>query len=115
MHEALEDAGNSNMVFQAELEEAAKALKAVEDKAARLEAERKEYDRLITQTDAHAFRKLLPFPFSDFCLQAFFFRLHFLSVVFPSGCIFFRLPFLSLFLSLRRPLPGLPGVRHKEG
>nr|XP_051202162.1 uncharacterized protein LOC127315742 [Lolium perenne] len=39
----------------AELEEAAKALKAVEDKAARLEAERKEYDRLITQTDAHAF------------------------------------------------------------
>ncbi|KAK1677437.1 hypothetical protein QYE76_038285 [Lolium multiflorum] len=56
MHEALEDAGNSNMVLQAELEEAAKALKGVEDKAARLEAERKEYDRLITQTDAHAFR-----------------------------------------------------------
>ncbi|KAK1611637.1 hypothetical protein QYE76_035310 [Lolium multiflorum] len=56
MHEALEDAGNSNMVLQAELEEAAKALKTVEDKAARLEAERKEYDRLITQTDAHAFR-----------------------------------------------------------
>jgi hypothetical protein len=48
MHEALEDAGNSNMVLQAELEEAAKALKGVEDKAARLEAERKEYDRLIT-------------------------------------------------------------------
>nr|XP_051196678.1 uncharacterized protein LOC127310013 [Lolium perenne] len=56
MHEALEDAGNSNMVLQAELEEAAKALKTIEDKAARLEAEQKEYDRLITQTDAHAFR-----------------------------------------------------------
>jgi hypothetical protein len=56
------------MVLQAGLEESAKALKGAEDKAARLEAERKEYDRLITQTDAHAFRKFLLFPFSDFCL-----------------------------------------------
>ncbi|KAK1603681.1 hypothetical protein QYE76_027354 [Lolium multiflorum] len=55
LHEAPEDTGNAHVVLQAELEEAAKARKAVEDKAARLEAERKEYDRLITQTDAHAF------------------------------------------------------------
>jgi hypothetical protein len=68
MHEALEDAGNSNMVLQAELEELAKVRKAAEEKAARLEAEQKEYDRLVVQTDAHAYRKFLPFPFSDFCL-----------------------------------------------
>jgi hypothetical protein len=63
MHEALEDAGNSNVVLQAELEELAKARKAAEDKAARLEAERKQHDLLVTQTDALAFRKLLPFSF----------------------------------------------------
>jgi DNA repair exonuclease SbcCD ATPase subunit len=63
LHEALEDAGNSNAVLQAELEELAKARKAAEDKAARLEAERKQHDLLVTQTDALAFRKLLPFSF----------------------------------------------------
>ncbi|KAK1660775.1 hypothetical protein QYE76_048934 [Lolium multiflorum] len=56
LHEALEDAGNANVVLQAELEEAAKARKAAEDKAARLEAEQKEYDLLVTQTDALALR-----------------------------------------------------------
>ncbi|KAK1669962.1 hypothetical protein QYE76_058121 [Lolium multiflorum] len=56
LDEALEDASNSNVVLQAELEEAAKARKAAEDKAARLEAEQKEYDLLVTQTDALAFR-----------------------------------------------------------
>ena len=66
LHEALEDAGNAHVVLQAELEEAAKARKAAEDKVTWLEAERKEYDRLITQTDAHAFRKFLSF--SGFCL-----------------------------------------------
>ena len=68
MHEALEDAGNSNMVLQTELEELGKARKAAVEKAARLEAEQKEYDRLVMQTDAHAYRKSLPFPFFDFCL-----------------------------------------------
>ncbi|KAK1643844.1 hypothetical protein QYE76_061649 [Lolium multiflorum] len=56
LHEALEDAGNANVVLQAELEEAAKVRKASEDKAARLEAEQKEYDLLVTQTDALALR-----------------------------------------------------------
>jgi dihydroorotase-like cyclic amidohydrolase len=63
LHEALEDAGNANVVLQAELEEAAKARKAAEDQAARLEAEQKEYDLLVTQTDALAFRKFLFFLF----------------------------------------------------
>jgi UDP-N-acetyl-D-mannosaminuronate dehydrogenase len=94
MHEALEDAGNSNMVLQTELEELAKARKAAEEKAARLEAEQKEYDRLVVQTDAHAYRKSFPFALSDYCPQAFFlpiafsfcylsFRLHFLPDSFP--------------------------------
>ncbi|KAK1651642.1 hypothetical protein QYE76_069447 [Lolium multiflorum] len=56
LDEALEDASNSTVVLQAELEEAAKARKAAEDKATRLEAEQKEYDLLVTQTDALAFR-----------------------------------------------------------
>jgi septation ring formation regulator EzrA len=68
LHEALEDAGNSTAVLQAELEELAKARKAAEDKAARLEAGQKEYDQLIMRTDAHALRKFFPFSFSCFCL-----------------------------------------------
>ncbi|KAK1677439.1 hypothetical protein QYE76_038287 [Lolium multiflorum] len=56
MHEALEDTGNSNMVLRTELEELAKARKAAEEKAARLEAEQKEYDRLVVQTNTHAYR-----------------------------------------------------------
>lgn len=78
LHEALEDATNANVVLQAELEEAAKAQKAAEgkaakahkataeeaakaqkaaeDKVARLEAEQKEYDLLVTRTDALALR-----------------------------------------------------------
>jgi peptidoglycan hydrolase CwlO-like protein len=68
MHEALEDAGNSNTVLRTELEELAKVQKAAEEKVARLEAEQKEYDQLVVQTDAHAYRKFLPFPFSNFCL-----------------------------------------------
>ena len=99
LNETLEDASNSTVVLQAELEEAAKARKAAEDQAARLEAEQKEYDLLVTQTDALALRKFLPFSFSGFCLYA----------------CFFRLDFLSFFLSLGRPLPGLSGVCHKEG
>jgi hypothetical protein len=68
LNEALEDANNSNAVLHAELEEGAKARKAAEEKAARLEAGQKEYDQLIMRTDAHAFRKFFPFSFSCFCL-----------------------------------------------
>jgi hypothetical protein len=78
LNEALEDAGNANVVLQAELEEAAKAQKAVdgkatkaqkaaEDKVARLEAEQKEYDLLVTRTDALALRTFLFFS-SGSCL-----------------------------------------------
>ena len=78
LNEALEDAGNTNAVLQAELEEGAKAIKAAEGKAAkahkaaaeearkaqkaaesevaRLKAEQKEYDLLVTRTDALALR-----------------------------------------------------------
>ncbi|KAK1664860.1 hypothetical protein QYE76_053019 [Lolium multiflorum] len=78
LNEALEDAGNANVVLQAGLEEATKALKtaegkaakahkaaaeeaikaqkAAEEKVARLEAEQKEYDLLVTRTDALALR-----------------------------------------------------------
>ncbi|XP_071674274.1 uncharacterized protein [Lolium perenne] len=56
MNEALEDAGNANMVLLAELEELAKARKAAEEKAARLEAEQKECNRLVLQTDTLAYR-----------------------------------------------------------
>ncbi|KAK1603989.1 hypothetical protein QYE76_027662 [Lolium multiflorum] len=56
LNEALEDANNSNAVLNAELEEMAKARKAAEEKAARLEAEQKEYDLLVMQTDALALR-----------------------------------------------------------
>ncbi|KAK1665231.1 hypothetical protein QYE76_053390 [Lolium multiflorum] len=81
LNEALEDAGNANAVLQAELEEGAKAIKAAEGKAAkahkaaaeearkaqkaaenevaRLKAEQKEYDLLVTRTDALALRKAL--------------------------------------------------------
>jgi seryl-tRNA synthetase len=68
LNETLEDASNSTVVLQAELEEAAKARKAAEDQAARLEAEQKEYDLLVTQTDALALRKFFPFSFFGFCL-----------------------------------------------
>ncbi|KAK1612429.1 hypothetical protein QYE76_036102 [Lolium multiflorum] len=56
MDEALEDAGNANSVLLAELEELAKAQKVAEEKAARLEAEQKECNRLVLQTDTHAYR-----------------------------------------------------------
>ncbi|KAK1604951.1 hypothetical protein QYE76_028624 [Lolium multiflorum] len=56
MNEALEDAGNANMVLLAELEELAKARKAAEEKAARLEEEQKECNRLVLQTDTLAYR-----------------------------------------------------------
>ncbi|KAK1660512.1 hypothetical protein QYE76_048671 [Lolium multiflorum] len=56
MEEALEDASNANVVLLAELEEAAKARKGAEEKAARLEEEHKECDQLILQTDALAYR-----------------------------------------------------------
>ncbi|KAK1652265.1 hypothetical protein QYE76_070070 [Lolium multiflorum] len=54
MNEALEEASNSTVVLQAELEELAKARKAAEEKVARLEEEHKECNQLILQTDALA-------------------------------------------------------------
>ncbi|KAK1642842.1 hypothetical protein QYE76_060647 [Lolium multiflorum] len=56
MDEALEDAGNANSVLLAELEELAKAQKVAEEKAARLEEEQKECNRLVLQTDTLAYR-----------------------------------------------------------
>ncbi|KAK1626901.1 hypothetical protein QYE76_001216 [Lolium multiflorum] len=56
LNDALEDANNSTVVLRTELEEGAKARQAAEDRAARLEAEQKEYDQLVMQTDALAFR-----------------------------------------------------------
>ncbi|KAK1664257.1 hypothetical protein QYE76_052416 [Lolium multiflorum] len=56
MNEALEEASNATVVLQAELEELAKARKAAEEKAARLEEEHKECNQLILQTDALAHR-----------------------------------------------------------
>ncbi|KAK1574562.1 hypothetical protein QYE76_017542 [Lolium multiflorum] len=56
LNDALEDANNSTVVLRAELEEEGKARKAAEDRAALLEAEQKEYDQLVMQTDALAFR-----------------------------------------------------------
>ncbi|KAK1642843.1 hypothetical protein QYE76_060648 [Lolium multiflorum] len=56
MDEALEDAGNTNSVLLAELEELAKAQKVAEEKAARLEEEQKECNRLVLQTDTLAYR-----------------------------------------------------------
>ncbi|KAK1606204.1 hypothetical protein QYE76_029877 [Lolium multiflorum] len=53
-NEALEEASNSTVVLQAELEELAKARKAAEEKVARLEEEHKECNQLILQTDALA-------------------------------------------------------------
>lgn len=63
LNEALEDANNSTMVLRAELEEGAKARKAAEEQAARLEGEQKEYDLLVMQTDQLAFRKFFFFLF----------------------------------------------------
>ncbi|KAK1669875.1 hypothetical protein QYE76_058034 [Lolium multiflorum] len=54
MDEALEDASNATVVLRAELEELAKARK--EEKAARLEEEQKECNRLVLQTDTLAYR-----------------------------------------------------------
>jgi hypothetical protein len=63
LNEALEDANNSTVMLRAELEEGAKARKAAEEQAARLEGEQKEYDLLVMQTDQLAFRKFFLFPF----------------------------------------------------
>ena len=88
MNEALEDAGNANSVLLAELEELAKARKGAEKKAARLEAEQKECNRLVLQTDTHAYRKSFPFALSDYCTQA-----SFLPIAFSFRYLSFRLHF----------------------
>ena len=89
MDEALEDAGNANSVLLAELEELAKAQKVAEGKAARLEEEQKECNRMVLQTDTLAYRKSFPFAFFDYCIRAFFL---------PTPFSFRYLSFRSLFL-----------------
>jgi hypothetical protein len=74
LNEAQEDANNSTMVLRTELEEGAKARQAAEDRAARLEAEQKEYDQLVMQTDALALRKFFLFSFPVFAYKLIFFR-----------------------------------------
>jgi hypothetical protein len=89
MDEALEDASNATVVLRAELEELAKARKGAEEKAARLEEEQKECNRLVLQTDTLAYRKSFSFALSDYCPQAFF-----LPIAFSSRYLSFRLHFL---------------------
>ncbi|KAK1609815.1 hypothetical protein QYE76_033488 [Lolium multiflorum] len=57
LSEVLEDSTNSSAVLRAELVETSKARKAAKVQVARLNAEQKEYDQLVMQTDALA----LPF------------------------------------------------------
>jgi hypothetical protein len=98
LNDALEDANNSTAVLRAELEEGAKARQAAEDRAARLEAEQKEYDQLVMQTDALAFRKFF----------SFLFRFSLISLYFPVACPY-------LFSLPRRALSGFAASRAEEG
>jgi hypothetical protein len=86
------------VVLRTELEEGAKARQAAEDRAARLEAEQKEYDQLVMQTDALALRKFF----------SFLFRFSLTSLYFPVACPYL----LSL---LRRALSGLSAPRAEKG
>jgi hypothetical protein len=61
--EVVEDSTNSNTVLTAELEEEKKARKAAERLIDVMTTDHKEYDRLVMQIDALAFRKPLPCPF----------------------------------------------------
>ncbi|KAK1653368.1 hypothetical protein QYE76_071173 [Lolium multiflorum] len=54
--EVVDDSADSTAVLRAELEEMGKFRKAAEDQVARLTAEQKEYDELVTRTDALALR-----------------------------------------------------------
>nr|XP_051229800.1 uncharacterized protein LOC127347676 [Lolium perenne] len=56
--EVVDDSANSTAVLRAELEEVGKFWKAAEDQVARLTAEQKEYDELVTRTDALALQKV---------------------------------------------------------
>jgi hypothetical protein len=61
--EVVDDSANSTAVLRAELEEMGKFRKAAEDQVARLTAEQKEYDELVTRTDALALSKCFFFLF----------------------------------------------------
>jgi hypothetical protein len=98
LNDALVDANNSTAVLRAELEEGAKARQAAEDRAAHLEAEQKEYDQLVMQTDTLAFRKFF----------SFLFRFSLISLYFPEAC-----PYLFSFS--RRALSGFAASRAEEG
>nr|XP_051211248.1 uncharacterized protein LOC127328710 [Lolium perenne] len=56
LDESLKEYTNSTAVLRAEMEEETVARKATQDRLALLEAEQKEYDRLVVQTDALALR-----------------------------------------------------------
>ncbi|KAK1602241.1 hypothetical protein QYE76_071963 [Lolium multiflorum] len=60
LNEALEDAGNANVVLQAELEEAAKALKTAEGKAAAHKAAAEEATRAQKAAEGELFKTLWP-------------------------------------------------------
>jgi hypothetical protein len=60
--DTLKECADSTAVLRAELEEESGARKAAQDRIALLEAEQKEYDRLVVQTDALALSKFLFFP-----------------------------------------------------
>nr|XP_051190671.1 uncharacterized protein LOC127303998 [Lolium perenne] len=56
LDETLKECADSTAVLRAELDEESGARKAAQDRIALLEAEQKEYDRLVVQTDALALR-----------------------------------------------------------
>jgi hypothetical protein len=66
LDETLKECADSTAVLRAELDEESGARKAAQDRIALLEAEQKEYDRLVVQTDALALSK--PLFLSFFCL-----------------------------------------------
>jgi hypothetical protein len=70
--EVVDDSANSTAVLRAELEEMGKFRKAAEDQVARLTAEQKEYDELVTRTDALALRKCFFFSFPAFAYKLIF-------------------------------------------
>jgi hypothetical protein len=98
LDETLKDCADSTAVLRAELEEHSGARKAAEDRVALLEAEQKEYDRLVVQTDALALSKFF----------FFLFRLLLISLYLPVACPY-------LFSLSCRALYGLAGACAEEG
>jgi hypothetical protein len=89
LDESLKEYTNSTAVLRAEMEEETVARKAAQDRLALLEAEQKEYDRLVLQTDALALRKFLC-SFLFFAYKLIPFGIMFLSFFLSHGS--FRTP-----------------------